>query len=111
MAETVKPRRIQRKRSKGWRMPDNTVYVGRGSKWGNPWFLDNWRPVKIKADDGVVSIEGSGDIHTVVKVYADHLHRELHSGKIEISDLRGKNLACWCPPDQPCTCRCAVGNR
>ena len=29
-------KRIQRKRIKGWRMPENTVYVGRGSKWGNP---------------------------------------------------------------------------
>lgn len=101
MAETAKPRRIQRKRSKGWRMPDNTVYVGRGSKWGNPWFLDNGL-VKIKADNGVISIKGSGDIHTVVKAYADHLYRELRSGKADISELRGKNLACWCPPDQPC---------
>ncbi len=31
------PKRIQRKRSKGWRMPPNTVYVGRPTKWGNPW--------------------------------------------------------------------------
>ena len=29
-------KRIQRKRTKGWRMPDNAVYVGRPSKWGNP---------------------------------------------------------------------------
>lgn len=31
------PVRVQRKRTKGWRMPENTVYVGRGSKWGNPY--------------------------------------------------------------------------
>src|SRR3972149_2913182 len=31
------PRRIQRKRTKGWRMPANTVYVGRPTKWGNPY--------------------------------------------------------------------------
>lgn len=30
------PKRIQRKRTKGLRMPDNAVYVGRGSKWGEP---------------------------------------------------------------------------
>ena len=29
--------RVQRKRTKGWRMPENTVYVGRPTKWGNPW--------------------------------------------------------------------------
>lgn len=33
------PKRIQRKRTKGWRMPENTVYVGRPSKWGNPFKL------------------------------------------------------------------------
>src|SRR5438445_613136 len=32
----MKPVRIQRRRTKGWKMPSNTVYVGRGSKWGNP---------------------------------------------------------------------------
>lgn len=31
------PRRIQRRRTKGWRMPEGAVYVGRGSKWGNPY--------------------------------------------------------------------------
>ena len=28
-------KRIQRKRTKGWRMPENTVYVGRPTRWGN----------------------------------------------------------------------------
>lgn len=31
------PVRIQRTRTKGWKMPDNTVYVGRGSSFGNPF--------------------------------------------------------------------------
>jgi hypothetical protein len=30
-------RRIQRKRTKGWRMPEGAVYVGRPSRWGNPF--------------------------------------------------------------------------
>lgn len=33
------PKRIQRKRTKGWKMQPNTVYVGRPSKWGNPFLL------------------------------------------------------------------------
>lgn len=32
---TAKPRRIQRKRTKGWRMPPAAVYVGRPGAWGN----------------------------------------------------------------------------
>lgn len=31
------PKRIQRRRAKGWRTPDGAVYVGRRSKWGNPF--------------------------------------------------------------------------
>lgn len=30
------PERIQRKRTKGWRMPEGAIYVGRPTKWGNP---------------------------------------------------------------------------
>ena len=33
------PIRIQRKRTKGWRMPPNTVYVGRPTIWGNPFHV------------------------------------------------------------------------
>ena len=29
------PERIQRKRTRGWRMPEGAVYVGRPTKWGN----------------------------------------------------------------------------
>ena len=33
------PVRIQRKRIKGWRAPKGAVYVGRGSRWGNPFVV------------------------------------------------------------------------
>ena len=32
---TATPRRIQRKRTKGWRKPPNTVCVDRSTRWGN----------------------------------------------------------------------------
>lgn len=31
------PKRIQRRRTAGWRMPEAAVYVGRPSRWGNPF--------------------------------------------------------------------------
>lgn len=31
------PTRIQRKRTKGWKMPEGAIYVGRPTQWGNPW--------------------------------------------------------------------------
>lgn len=33
--------RIQRQRTKGWRMPKGAVYVGRPTKWGNPFVYQN----------------------------------------------------------------------
>ncbi len=33
-------RRIQRQRTKGWRIPEGAIYVGRPSRWGNPWPID-----------------------------------------------------------------------
>lgn len=35
--QTARPVRVQLRRLKGWRMPENTVKVCRPSKWGNPW--------------------------------------------------------------------------
>lgn len=37
LVAVAKPVRIHRQRVKGWRMPENTAYVGRGSLWGNPY--------------------------------------------------------------------------
>ncbi len=37
------PVRIQHQRAKGWRMPENTVYVGRPTKWGNPFRTEECR--------------------------------------------------------------------
>lgn len=33
----LRPLRIQRKRTKGWKTPPNTVYCGRPGPWGNVW--------------------------------------------------------------------------
>lgn len=90
------PERIQLSRKKGWRKPENTVVVARPSKWGNPFRVGRPDPL----------------IGTVVRDAATAVERyELHSGAmgsyeldlLEVrAELGGKNLACWCPLDQPC---------
>jgi len=79
----MKPKRIQRKRIKDWRMPPNTVYVGRPTKWGNP-FKGAFTPEKA------------------VELYktSHHLRHLVDSG--DIKELKGKNLCCWCPLDKSC---------
>jgi len=81
------PKRIQRKRTKGWSMPDNTVYVGRGSKFGNAFTVEQYGREKV------------------VQLYRDYIgHPNSPHGfePHEIEQLRGKNLACWCKLDEPC---------
>lgn len=101
------PRRIQRQRTKGWRMPENTVYVGRPSRFGNPFVLQEWFAEACEA-----GITDEGRRRLAVRDYRDWLLGEDNPlcafvdhdppSADDISVLRGKNLACWCPLDQPC---------
>jgi hypothetical protein len=96
----MSPVGIQRKRTKGFKLESPNglpiVYVGRGSKWGNRWFLEDGL-VKYKAANGQVWLEGAGDINTVLTIYEDWLIRQVKKGLLDIEALRGKNPACWCP--------------
>lgn len=58
---------------------DGTVYIGRPSKWGNPF-----------------AIGRDGTREEVVSKYEAHL---VTSGLIaDIGELEGRNLMCWCSP-------------
>jgi hypothetical protein len=47
------PRRIQRRRAKGWRMPEGAIYVGRPTRWGNPYrYRTHTGMVRVPALDG-----------------------------------------------------------
>jgi len=83
------PKRIQRKRVKGWKMPPNTVYVGRPTKWGNPFF--DKKPL------GSSAVEQFEEM-IMFKMF-DPDNEYIKQIKTE---LRGKDLACWCPLDKPC---------
>lgn len=84
------PIRIQRKRTKGWKMPENTVYVGRPTKWGNPYSVSGARDAGYQGTD-----EQLADMCVTE-------YRLQAIGCLPLEELRGKNLACWCPLDQPC---------
>ena len=75
------PKRIQRKRTKGWKMPPGAVYVGRPTIWGNPWSVE-----KYGRDEAV-------------RMYRDEIMHDLPGA---LTQLRGRDLACWCRLDQVC---------
>lgn len=109
----VMPIRIQRQRVRGWRMPQGAIYVGRPSKWGNPFVvhsdrMQNGQRYPMDARLAVASFrsmlakEGAwfpvplpwpqGKIPACEPTTIEDVKRE----------LRGRDLACWCGLDQPC---------
>lgn len=90
------PERIQRKRTKGWRMPEGTVYVGRGSKYGNPWIVGKAIILTGKRSGEKITEEDA------VRLFRTVVARQLETKPALLDPLRGKTLACWCPLDQPC---------
>jgi hypothetical protein len=96
----VRPRRIQMKRTKGWRKPEGAVYVGRPTRWGNPYvvggvYVRGWNN-PLSTDYGHVE-----DAAMAVRLYRRWLFNARRSEGL-VPELRGKDLACWCPLDQPC---------
>lgn len=80
------PQRIQRKRTKGWRLPANTKCVSRPGPWGNPFR---------------VLIE-SVNAEAAVAEYEKYVARDPHLRSLIRRDLRGFNLACFCKEGEPC---------
>lgn len=140
------PKRIQRKRTKGWKMPENAVYVGRPTKWGNKFTLGGANGLACvpgamtgadwEFEDRISSAGMSHDffhgdgritrctIRNLTREEAVSLYREVLTREtvhlrdpryyrvgrrdnpvtIDVirAELAGKDLACWCPLDQPC---------
>ncbi len=93
------PQRIQRRRTKGWRMPPNTIYVGRPTKWGNPW------QVGEVVGDEQFTAERCVEMFRATMCPMDVApgwFTDFEMTGIDLNPLRGKNLACFCPLDQPC---------
>ena len=63
-------------------LPDGAVYVGRPTKWGNPFlFPTGFCPTREDA----------------VEAYLTHLTVGL-GRELPLEELRGKDLVCWCAP-------------
>lgn len=83
------PKRIQRKRSKGWMMPDNCVYVGRPTMWGNPFVPGKENPF--------IPGRKVEDLRHAFCLYRAHASLSEKLVAAARAELRGKDLACWCP--------------
>ena len=66
-------------------MPTGAKYVGRPTKWGNPFKITD-------IDNG----------EKVLCLYEAWLKNQIAQGKLDVSVLKGLDLACFCPLSSPC---------
>ena len=102
------PKRIQRKRIKGWKMPPNTVSVCRPGKFGNPFTVaaciesgyattkESAKSLCIECFESWLEFGDSSEWFFSSgidkrKIILDSLH-----------EIRGKDLACFCKEGEPC---------
>ncbi|MER7331622.1 MULTISPECIES: DUF4326 domain-containing protein [unclassified Micromonospora] len=101
----MSPQRIQRKRTKGWKKPANTVIVDRTSRWGNPFRVADCLDAMLAETDA--------DARKVcVEAYDRWLDGEPEYASVEperrawilanLDQLTGRNVACPCAPDELC---------
>jgi len=64
---------------------DYDVYVGRPSKWGNPF---------------VIGKDGNRD--EVIEKFRNYILSKPDLIEAVKKELKGKKLGCWCKPDQAC---------
>ncbi len=96
--EEVKPIRLQCRRIKGFNLQALSrarnglpcVYVGRPSRWGNPYVLSP----TARFDS----------YHRFAAVEAYKLHLQQHPELVAAAkrELKGKNLACYCREGEAC---------
>lgn len=132
---TVFPVRVKRSRKLGYNMQKASpnglpvVYVGRGSKWGNPFKVVKYSPGNWAIDTGgdercaellmkhghVYYGTKERAISDAVKLYEIYLFPYEHASgdvcdfflstemmeRIQ-KELAGKNLSCWCGLDSKC---------
>lgn len=123
------PDRITLTRAKGWRLPENTAKVDRSTCYGNPWGVGNPGRLKLRMMPSDYLVQLPIDQASAVNAYrlwltekpawwmlppVDNfttpgwaalwscLNFQQQAILSRLPWLRGKNLACWCKPGQPC---------
>ena len=93
-------------------MPAGAIYVGRGTKWGNPYTSDNLL-YRIMDGDSVTGLRPA-TIAECVDLYRRQItcttercsdidcREHAWTDGLDVNELRGHDLACWCPLSAVC---------
>jgi Domain of unknown function (DUF4326) len=119
MTPTPRPQRLRLSRAKGWTRPAGAVVVARPTRWGNPWRVVPVRDDRFPWGEAADVVHVDGDRHAgrferytsgpetgapywAVQMYKLHLAEHPDLRAAIGAELRGRDLLCWCRPDQPC---------
>lgn len=87
-------------------MPEGAVYVGRPTKWGNPWEPIEISPGRWATTDGHQRNGRFGSRSEALRWCVVGYQAFGPLGDVTPEDVRrelaGRDLVCWCPLDQPC---------
>lgn len=97
------PIRIQRKRTKGWEMPENTVSVCRPGKFGNPFSIAPKQAAGTKVGGGgYIAVPTIEDAIECYRIWLTDVPAGIGIAEMAKKELRGKNLACFCKVGEQC---------
>lgn len=86
-------------------MPAGAIFVGRPTCRGNPWQIRRDRFGWMVQDprwNWYPSTEAVARRFAVWSFRRWLLRSDFARRRVRIDELRGHDLACWCPLDQPC---------
>lgn len=101
------PERVQMSRQHPWRADHpEAVIVDRTTKWGNPFKLAPAHApgyVDVVRDgDFVARVPKSRAREHLVEHFRAHVENTPVLRLLDVDELAGRDLACWCPLDGPC---------
>ena len=104
------PQRLRLSRAKGARLPAGAISVARPSRWGNPWPVGDVIGSDVDAPDRYRGVGAVITPEIAVALYRSALVGSSPRWRVGLwidlddvrRELRGHDLACWCPLDQPC---------
>lgn len=93
------PKRIQMSRQRPWRAENpDAVIVARPSKWGNPFQVGLPTPIWERR-----RWPARHTPETAVQAFRERITEAPEMwAHVAQAQLAGRDLACWCPLDQPC---------
>jgi len=105
--------RIQRRRARGWRMPPHSKYVGRPSRWGNPFEGEDavsrfrfYLQLAVRVANGKRLPPGDCPDPKILYYGNDPIAVEVWGRFVwmahNLAMITGRQLACWCELDERC---------